>query len=685
MSEQPNEKNIFLKIVSEDISVPETEQKSESNTEVTSIDGYTQPNNDVNLLNPKTRNTINRFFEYYIKKLAERNKAFRDKKKLMINNITVSNDVIQNAKQHVKTIIHGGAGRTTVKSKRNIIETNTPEAEPELLEMFDDKSSSISPTPSDSWDLGIPDDIFMYRSNKNNKDNSIIETTLKTVLGEDNKIEYTNKAETNTKQIILLHFENDTFKPVIKIDDQYIEIINKWYKTCEQTMDIEDINISIPNDIEDSDIDTVLYKNINCEHKDLFVKSYFPEILNNITLQNKIKSMKNKIYDWPLKETNVSIVKKKQSLSDLNIIIPKNMVYTEDYFYMKGNNKIVYPKYKDPIFNKIETSRHEYKDPFVNKPSFNEEYHGLNSDTKGLYSFKKKEMVRRFGHSNIMPQKVFEIGSKSHNILTSNSCQIIDGIGYACYNAEYNILKPPFGISSSLIEERLNTSSITNSNKLIIVLINIMFLQTIVISEPDLLTLETIFKHGEYGFIELFTFNTDNNEIEILIQKQFNATIFNNREELNQTLLSTSQIIELIKSKQTNTGPLLEEEQSIKNYLQQYFEISDDADKKMKASTLYDMITLAEDICDIDRSKMSGFRNRLSKYLKDIGLQKIRYDDGYYYYGIVSKEPEKIFESGIQSDKQHTYICKNIEEIKKERNALKSEVKLNDFFINLEI
>ena len=42
-------------------------------------------------------------------------------------------------------------------------------------------------------------------------------------------------------------------------------------------------------------------------------------------------------------------------------------------------------------------------------------------------------------------------------------------------------------------------------------------------------------------------------------------------------------------------------------------------------------------ICKIDKSKLSGFRNRLSTYLKELGLQKKRYNDGYYYYGIIDK------------------------------------------------
>lgn len=40
----------------------------------------------------------------------------------------------------------------------------------------------------------------------------------------------------------------------------------------------------------------------------------------------------------------------------------------------------------------------------------------------------------------------------------------------------------------------------------------------------------------------------------------------------------------------------------------------------------------------INPDKLNGFRNRFSKYLKDILLNKKRYNDGYYYYGIRLKQ-----------------------------------------------
>ena len=49
------------------------------------------------------------------------------------------------------------------------------------------------------------------------------------------------------------------------------------------------------------------------------------------------------------------------------------------------------------------------------------------------------------------------------------------------------------------------------------------------------------------------------------------------------------------------------------------------------------------------------------KGVKDIGLQKKRYNDGFYYYGIVEKENK--FLINTRDNKKHI----NLDEIKKQR------------------
>jgi hypothetical protein len=82
------------------------------------------------------------------------------------------------------------------------------------------------------------------------------------------------------------------------------------------------------------------------------------------------------------------------------------------------------------------------------------------------------------------------------------------------------------------------------------------------------------------------------------------------------------------------------EEQQVKKFLHSKYIIDDDINHKMKASILYDLI-INSNVVKIDNDKISGFRTRLSKYLKEIGLHKKRYNDGFYYYGIIKKTPNE--------------------------------------------
>jgi hypothetical protein len=677
MSEYPNDESTLLNIVSEDDNNV-SNSSAQIDTEIQNCEkipengvyGYTPTKNEHKLKDPNLKKIIERYLAYYInKKIASKNTALKYNK-------NITEDDIQNSKQHVKRMIRAGNSKIEINKPNNIQHL----AKNRVIS----KSIGIH-TPKPGAMSNIRDEQSKIIMNKKSTNNQNIKSESEYIPIKKNNI-FENKTD-NTKnyekiQIILLNFEDDTFKPVIKICDKNIEIINKWYETCQQIMDIEETNINVPDVIKDKDIAGILYKNINCKHKDLFIYSYFPKILNNITLQNKIRSMESQmsvanICNCKTHEPTVSVNKKIQSLSDLNILIPKNMVYTDNYFYMKGNNKMMCPKYKKSI---IAANNYYIKNNNTEATKKSLEsigcYDKLNNDIEVLKTIKKEENIREFGPCNIFSEKAYETNSESHNILTNNSCQIINENGYSCYNAEYDILHPPFGLSCQLLDH-LNTSSscIKDSNRLIIVLINVMFLQTIVIVDPDLLTIETIFENGEYGFIELFTFKTNNDEIETLIQKQFNTTIFNNIEELNQTLSSTSQLIDLIGNKQTNTEPLLEEEKTVKYYFKQYFEISDDVNTKMKASTLYDIIINSQNICKIDKSKLSGFKNRLSNYLKELGLQKKRYNDGYYYYGIVKRE--KLITIDINGKN------KSIEEMEKERELLTYEMNnTSNFYLN---
>lgn len=78
--------------------------------------------------------------------------------------------------------------------------------------------------------------------------------------------------------------------------------------------------------------------------------------------------------------------------------------------------------------------------------------------------------------------------------------------------------------------------------------------------------------------------------------------------------------------------------QHIKKFINDKYNINNKIENKIKASNLLNIIEeyLENNIKNFTRGKIS-FRNKLSKYLHDVGLKKKRFCDGFYYYGLIPK------------------------------------------------
>jgi hypothetical protein len=475
-------------------------------------------------------------------------------------------------------------------------------------------------------------------------------------------------------------------------------LLKKWYEICNQIIDIEDTQITFTNDTNLNDISMILYKNMNCKNKELFIQKYIPEILNYIVIQNKIISFETDMSVSCLKGTfKNEPIKKTQTLVELNIVIPNNMIYTEEYIYKKDKKICTYPVEKKTIKtnpnvfkaeNLYEVSTNDksfalqMENPFINTPNNSlKGFRNMSCDIRGDMKDEvdKTQVLMPFNNSSL----------RSSGPEFAETYYTIQGSGkndFTPYN-EGGIIFSSFGsVAKSLDDIKIANDKKfeLEKSKLIIVLINVinpLFFQTVVVIEPDYETLKTIFDYSEYGFIELFTLKTDNDDIEMYLNKQYNGVVFNNAKELNQMLTSTSQFIEYSNNKQKTNKQLLEEEKSVKHYLTKHYDITNDINNKIKAKVLYDTI-LNEDSCCVDRTKIAGFKNRLSNYLKELNLQKKRYSDGYYYYGIVEKEATIDTMSSIlaRDDKS---LDKLYAEISKQRHELNLEFteKPDDFFV----
>ncbi len=83
----------------------------------------------------------------------------------------------------------------------------------------------------------------------------------------------------------------------------------------------------------------------------------------------------------------------------------------------------------------------------------------------------------------------------------------------------------------------------------------------------------------------------------------------------------------------------IKEKKRVKDFLDWNYVLSTDVDKKMKANDLYKEVI--NHLCiSIDDS--AAFKKRLAGYLLEFNLQKKRYSDAYYYYGIEKKEVSSV-------------------------------------------
>jgi hypothetical protein len=395
------------------------------------------------------------------------------------------------------------------------------------------------------------------------------------------------------KKIIALNFEDDTFKVVFKLDADKMNIITDVYQQCGIDLDIEETYISVPSNYPEDKLKTIINRIINSDLKNDFVTQYIPKTLEIIKTQMELDKIEAKFNKTTDNDININkllkITDKSDILESLDIHIPQNMIYNDNYFYNDESGvhlmDILNKKEK-----KLETS-------------------------DGFYKTTNLEQIYKLGNGN--------------NSLVEEVMP---------YDHDYNVLKPKFAENClKLVEEKDEDDNKLNEHKLYFVFLNVDFLKSLVIENPTYEILDTLYSHSEYGFVELFKMKIHNDDAELIscIKKQFNNSFYDIN-ELNEIIENTSQIITYNTNKRTINASLMLEEKSVKAFLNNNFNFSNDVNKKMKASAIHNLI-INSDVCKVDKNKISGFKTRLSKYLQDLGLKKKRYNDGFYYYGIVNK------------------------------------------------
>lgn len=422
------------------------------------------------------------------------------------------------------------------------------------------------------------------------------------------QMEFESKKQfVNKRELIFLNFENDCFRPVFAPSCDLAPLL-QWYQDCDLIFEIEEPKLSFPETITENELQNFIYKDINCKYKKEYLDSYLPQALNLALCSESVKQMHKRMFDGDSKNVSLPEVKKCPDLADLGIEIADNL---KNAAIPKPVKKELKPKIKSQeIFG-----------------------HGF---------FIQNQL-------NVSSQYIDEVKNQTGRDPSKNIAEDVQKNEVVPYNAEdVNWLQPLFGSTSLSLETpvlyEIEVPVVETTVKdNIVVIFNEMFLQTLLLANPTEEQDNFLEKYPEFGFRKLFTYETNNKKIVDYLQESFHKCNFNSIEEINTTLQHVSQFIE-ITAEQTNT--LEKEEKTVKSFLNSNFTFDTDLNHKMKASTLFDLI-LGSKECKIEEKNASGFKNRLSRYLKEMGLQKKRYNDGFYYYGIVKnevKQPARIAE-----------------------------------------
>jgi hypothetical protein len=404
------------------------------------------------------------------------------------------------------------------------------------------------------------------------------------------------------KQLMLLHFDDDTFKIVISITDEMMHIVNFWYEECNIFFNMEKIDAMINVNTEGL-YEKILFTTNDIFIKETFINNYIPAVIQMAEFLKNIEDIE--MEKLKLSQTNIicskKCLKRNLTLDELNIIVPDKLKHNP-YYYHKNNNVITF--LQPDTFTDI-TAEFELKVQeqciFYNTKSTT--IHNLQFYEKGIIDKEIDKEIDKVKKEKIVP-----------------------------YNDDYDALNPAFGMNCFNLDTTPTNLSMCS---LLIIIFNPKNFMTIVVTNPDIVTFDLIKNHSEFGFIEIFSASVKNEHIKTTIQKQYHKTIFNNIDELNNMMIITIQCMELLQINQNKKDEYAEERVSIINYLKNNYYFTTEINNKMKASVIANKI-IEYSGYKFDKNNMLGFKNRLPQYLKELGLQKKRYNDGYYYYGISS-------------------------------------------------
>lgn len=429
-------------------------------------------------------------------------------------------------------------------------------------------------------------------------------------------------------RVVMLNFDDDTSRAVLQLNDNDMDLVMKWYDESNTFVDLEETHEFVPDQIASSDLSDFLYRDIAFKHKDKFVDTYLPLAINDLVNKNKLQEVGANLF-----------------LADKSLPQHKNAQEQMEKDMKSPFGHIIHRIPKTFTF-----------DPKTGTGTVGQS-EGLVATTAAVPFSPSSRILDLFLILRIVvPEGLKTKPATKGNKLDDNVVNgktmfpsIVANVPVP-YNTDYDALCPAFGSNCMAWNETPNASQThvsyleTKSQPVpdtLTVIFNEKSFTTLVLTNPSLEEKRILENHPEYGFLTLFEHVTSEKEIAVLLHTEFDRATFNDIEELNKKMFIVAQHMEYSKKRNEMEQEVATEEGQVKSLLKHNYILTDNVDHKMKASTLYDII-LNSPLVSIEPAKLAGFKTRLAKYLKDLGLQKKRYNDGFYYYGILSADDPSV-------------------------------------------
>jgi hypothetical protein len=444
-------------------------------------------------------------------------------------------------------------------------------------------------------------------------------------------------------------FEDDTFRIIPKSIEVAQNLLNDWYTEIEYFVSFEPM--SFKELTEDSllngsgkhkfvnmvmcaaaDIEPYIEYDISVTHKEVFLEKYLPKKRKQVLLTKKTQEFEKKIFsnigfDNGLDKTPDPLRKTIDYLAESHSNANKTLNLYKSASSSSTSTSTSTPANKDETHNTISIKTYQFKNDVVN--------------IKVPKKFNKKSAKYSISYLDQQYSTNFMGNSESSDVTE------IEPFGFYGFKN-----KGPYGMQSCShysswmpFDEDYAVESLLydNSQKEIMVFFNLKAMKTLVYEvgrfNQDDGAIDFIINTPKCGFVKLFKL-TVTEKVLPKIKEMFHNKFYENIDNLNRDIDDLTKQIESIETKVKETGLVNCEKEIIFSYIENTYEILDDVNYKVKSSVLCNEI---KPKLVYNYGNIQSFNIRLSNYLKEMGLQKKRYNDGFYYYGLKKKEnkPEK--------------------------------------------